>query len=385
MTGDKNKRGHRMKLKAIASLATAVAGFALGTNAWAADAAGPALKAGHEYMIATNYPNNLHVVDLASDSLYKTCRLPDAFGPGTAMMAPDNKTAFILNNHFGDLYGVDLDDCKTVFHAKLSRNPGEKVRSMFSFALSPDGKELYTTVNPTQVMSDHYVVKQPRLEVFRTSDGLDAKPVRSFPMPRQVYLMRAADDGSLFVAGPDIYKMDVQTGKYEVAVPGRNWQRPNYSAPDVLYFWPHQTPNHEFSMLYTTAKFKDEKQDLATADFIYGYVSIDLKTGKPTVQDFAPLTELYFTGLRSPKDPNQMFGVLNRLAKYDIREQKLIKAANLEHTYYCVAFNTKGSKLYLAGTFNDIAVFDPDSLEKVKNIKLPGGDMAITTTQVFIR
>lgn len=385
MTGDKNKRGNHMKLKAIASLATAVAGLALGTSAWAADEAGPALKSGHEYMIATNYPNNLHVVDLATDSLYKTCRLPDAFGPGTAMMAPDKKTAFILNNHFGDLYGIDLDGCKTVFHAKLSRNPGEKVRSMFSFALSPDGKELYTTVNPTQMMSDHYVVKQPRLEVFRTSDGLDAKPVRSFPMPRQVYLMRAADDGSLFVAGPDIYKMDVKTGKYEVAVPGRNWQRPLYSAPDVLYFWPHQTPLHEFSMLYTTAKFKDEKQDLATADFIYGFVSIDLKTGKATVQDFAPLTELYFTGLRSPKDPNQMFGVLNRLAKYDIKEQKLIKAANLDHSYYCVAFNTKGTKLYLAGTFNDIAVFDPDSLEKIKNIKLPGGDMAITTTQVFVR
>ncbi|MNF75177.1 hypothetical protein D3C81_1908730 [compost metagenome] len=80
-----------------------------------------------------------------------------------------------------------------------------------------------------------------------------------------------------------------------------------------------------------------------------------------------------------------MFGVLNRLAKYDIKEQKLIKAANLDHSYYCVAFNTKGSKLYLAGTFNDIAVFDPDSLEKIKNIKLPGGDMSITTTQVFVR
>ncbi|GLZ86569.1 hypothetical protein Pres01_26200 [Metapseudomonas resinovorans] len=374
-----------MKLKAIASLATAVAGLALGTHAWAADESGPALKAGHEYMIATNYPNNLHVVDLATDSLYKTCRLPDAFGPGTAMMAPDRKTAFILNNHFGDLYGVDLDDCKTVFHAKLSHKPGEKVRSMFSFALSPDGKELYTTVNPTEMLNDHYVVKQPRLEVYDTSAGLDAKPVRSFPMPRQIYLMRAGDDGTLYVAGPDIYKMDVKTGKYEVAVPGRNWKRPLYSPPDVLYFWPHQTPNHEFSMLYTTAKFKDEKQDLATADFIYGYVSIDLKTGKSTVQDFAPLTELYFTGLRSPKDPNQMFGVLNRLAKYDIKEQKLIKAANLDHSYYCVAFNTEGSKLYLAGTFNDIAVFDPDSLEKIKNIKLPGGDMAITTTQVFVR
>lgn len=39
----------------------------------------------------------------------------------------------------------------------------------------------------------------------------------------------------------------------------------------------------------------------------------------------------------------------------------------------------------LAGTFNDIAVYDPDSLEKLGNIKLPGGDMAIATTQVFVR
>ena len=385
MTGDKNKRGHLMKLKAIASLATVVAGLSLGTGAWAASEAGPALKSGDEYLIVTNYPNNLHVVELASDSLYKTCQLPDAFGPGTAMMAPDNKTAYVLNNHYGDLYGIDLDDCQTVFHAKLSREPGEKVRSMFSFALSPDGKELYTTVNPTQMMNDHYVVKPPRLEVFRTGDGLDAQPVRSFPMPRQVYLMRTADDGSLFVAGPDIYKMDVHTGKYEVAVPLRNWQRPLYSAPDVLYFWPHQTALNDFSMLYTAAKFQDEQQDPATADYRYGYLSIDLKTGKSVVEDFASLTELYFTGLRSPTDPNQMFGVLNRLAKYDIKEQKLLKAANLEHTYYCIAFNTKGTKLYLAGTFNDIAVYDPDSLEKLGNIKLPGGDMAITTSQAFIR
>lgn len=373
-----------MKLNVIANLASAVLGVVVSGYTWSAEVTGPALKPGSEYMIATNYPNNLHVVDLASDSLYKTCQLPDAFGPGTAIMAPDNKTAYLLNNHYGDLYGVDLDTCKTVFHATLSRN-GEKVRSMFSFALSPDGKELYTTVNPTQMMSDHYVVKPPRLEVFRTQDGLDAKPVRSFPMPRQVYLMRSADDGSLFVAGPDIYKMDVHTGKYEVAVPGRNWQRLNYSAPDVLYFWPHQSALHDFSMLYTAAKFKDDKQDLATADYVYGYISIDLKTGKSTVQDFAPLTELYFTGLRSPKNPNQMFGVLNRLAKYDIKEQKLIKSATLDHTYYCIAFNTKGTKLYLAGTFNDIAVYDPETLEKLSNIKLPGGDMAITTTQVFTR
>ena len=57
----------------------------------------------------------------------------------------------------------------------------------------------------------------------------------------------------------------------------------------------------------------------------------------------------------------------------------------MEHTYYCVTFDSKGEKLYLGGTFNDLAVFSPDTLEKVGNIKLPGGDMSTSTPQVFVR
>ena len=45
MTGAQNKRGQRMKLQTIASLATVVAGLALGSHANAAAQAGPAPKA----------------------------------------------------------------------------------------------------------------------------------------------------------------------------------------------------------------------------------------------------------------------------------------------------------------------------------------------------
>lgn len=374
-----------MKFQSIGSLTAVIAGLALSAPQLAADEAGPALKAGDEYMLATNYPNNLHVIDLASDSIYKTCVMPDAYGPGTTQVAPDRKTVYVLNNHYGDLYGIDLDSCNTVFHARLAQNPGEKARALFSIALSPDGKEVYSVANPTKLLSDHYEVQAPRLQVYATDGGLDAKPLRSFEVPRQISTMQAGDDGSLYMAGADIYKLDVHTGKYQVAVPSRNWQRPLYSPPDVLYVWPQQTALRDFSLLYTAAKFKDEQQDLATADYVYGYFSIDLATGKTQTVDFGPLTEIYFTGMRSPKDPNQMFGVLNRLAKYDIKQQKMLKATNLEHSYYCIAFNKAGSKIYLGGTYNDIAVFDPESLEKIGNIKLPGGDMAIATTQVFTR
>lgn len=349
------------------------------------DTAGKALDPGHEYMVTTNYPNNLHVIDLASDTLYKTCAMPDAFGPGTVQLAPDRKVAYVLNNHYADVYGVELDSCKQVFHASITQQPGEKARSMFAFTVSHDGKELYAVANPTQMLNDRYEVKPPRLDVYATDAGLQARPVRSFPAPRQLTIMQSGDDGSLYVAGPDVYKVDVKTGKFDVLIPSRHWKRPNYSAPDVLYVWNQQTWRHDFSLLYTTAKFKDRKQDPATADYLYGLFSIDLKTGKSETTDFGPLTEIYFSGMRSPKDPNLMFGVLNRLAKYDIKQKKLLQAATLEHSYYCISFNRAGSKIYLAGTFNDVAVFDADSLKQIGSIKLPGGDMAITTAQVFVR
>lgn len=374
-----------MKLKSMSVLLTACVSMISGAHAVAEEVIGPALKKGQEYMILTNYPNNLHVIDVESDSLYKTCTMPDAFGPGMAIVAPDGKTAYVLNNHYADIYGIELDTCKTTFHADLEVRPGEWARSIFSLAISPDGKEIYSVANPTIRNTDHYVVQEPRLQVYSTDAGLDAEPARMFPVPRQISIMQTGNDGALYMAGADIYKLDVQTGEYEVAVPLRNWDRPLYSAPDVLYLWPHQSQMNDFAVLYTAAKFEDETQDLATAEYVYGFVSIDLETGKSQVEDFATLTEIYFTGMRSPKEPNHMFAVLNNLAKYDVEQKEKLQSASLEHTYYAVTFNASGEKLYLAGTWNDVAIFDPDNLERLGTIEIPGGDMAITTPQIFTR
>lgn len=365
----------------LAGLAMAFAACSLSSQA----AADQALQKNHEYLVVTNYPNNLHIIDAESDTLYKSCKLPDAFGPGTVQVSPDKSRAYVLNNHYGDLYGIELDTCNVVFHATLSQAPTERARAIFSIGLSPDGKEIYSVVNPTKMNRDHYLVQEPRLQVYSTADGLDAKPVRSFPAPRQTTMLQAADDGSLFVVGPDIYKVDPKTGKQEVAVALRNWTRPLYSPPDVLYVWPQQRVQHTFNLLYTAAHFKDEKMNPDTADNVYGFIDINLANGKSELVDFAPITEVYFTGARSPKDPNLMYGVLNRLAKYDIREKKLLQSAALDHSYYCLTLNKAGNKIYLAGTFNDVAIYDADTLKKITSVKLPGGDMAITTAQIFTR
>ncbi|WP_372831150.1 quinohemoprotein amine dehydrogenase subunit beta [Pontibacterium sp.] len=381
-----NKNNIRKTLRNLMVGAGILGTTMMGSTAFAneADMSGPALKKGQEYMVVANYPNQIHVLDLKTDSLLKTCKVPGAYGPGVLQVAPDKKTVYMLTNHYEDVYGINVDDCSVQFHTTFSKQ-NTRTKSLFSMALSPDGKELYVMHNPTKMNKDHYRVQDTYLAVYNTADGKGAKPVRTFPAPRQVTVMATGKDGGLYMAGADIYKMDVNTGKYDVALPSRNWDRPLYVQPDVLNAWPIQTPSKDFTILYTTARFQDEKQDLATADWIYGYLNIDLETGETETTDFGPITEIYFTGMRSPKDPNLVFGVLNRLAKYDVKQKKLIKAAELDHSYYCIAMNHDGSKVYLGGTYDDVAIYDADSMEKLGNIKLPGGDMAISTSQVFIR
>ncbi|WP_198291797.1 quinohemoprotein amine dehydrogenase subunit beta [Thauera sp. 27] len=368
----------RRTAAALACLAASALPAAAGNEALA-------LKPGNEYLMVANYPNNLNVVDLASDSVYKTCKLPDAFGPGITQIAPDRRTAYVLNNRFGTIYGVDLDTCKVTFRAEMSQGENERAKSIGSFTISPDGKELYAVQNPTRINRDHYRVGEPRFVAYDTQAGLEAKPVRTFPAPRQLNIMLAGDDGAVYVAGPSLYKVDVKTGEMTVALPIRDWQRPTHAPLDVLYLWPVQTPTRDFTILYTTAKFQDDKQDMETAEYQYGFLNVDLKSGETEAREFGPLTEIYFTGIRSPKDRNIIYGLLHRLTKYDIAQQKLVEATELDHTYYTLLTNQAGSRLYLTGTFNDISIHDADTLAKVGQVKLPGGDMSLGTGQVFVR
>ena len=71
-----------------------------------------------------------------------------------------------------------------------------------------------------------------------------------------------------------------------VALPIRDWQRPLYAPPDVLYVWPVQTPTKDFGLLYTTAKFKDERRDLASAEYQYGVLNVNLETGETEAREF---------------------------------------------------------------------------------------------------
>ena len=104
-------------------------------------ATGPALEKGHEYLLVANYPNNIHVIDTETDTLFKSCDLPGSFGPNTIQVAPDGKTAYILTNRYEDIYGIELDTCEVTFHAPMALKAGERTKSIFSIAISPDGHQ----------------------------------------------------------------------------------------------------------------------------------------------------------------------------------------------------------------------------------------------------
>ncbi len=217
------------------------------------------------------------------------------------------------------------------------------------------------------------------------SAGLDAKPVRTFPAPRQITIMAAGKDGTLYMGGRDIYAMNMQTGATTVALASQSRNDPLESQRDVLSVWPLGDINNEFVRMYSAAQFKDASQDMATANWVWGFERVDLATGAVETKVFGPLEVVLFSGMARPSDPNQFFGVLTQLQKFDVAAQKKVKSVDLEHSYYCINFATDGSEIYLAGTFNDIAVYDPDTLEKLGNIPLQDGDMSLANSRVFSR
>lgn len=348
----------------------------------------PALPAAEaaasDFLVVVNRPNNLQLVDLKQRKVVNTCELPGDFGPGTVAMSPDHRTAYVLTNRFENIYGVDIDSCEIRFSARQSQGD-ERVKSIGSIAVSPDGSEVYTHQNPTRLLIDRYEVQPARIAVFDTSAGLDAKPARTFPAPRQITIMATGADGTLYMGGRDIFAMNMQTGAVTMALPSQSVGDPLESLRDSLTVWPIGAINNEMVRMYSAAQFKDASQDMETAEWVWGFERVDLETGESEARVFGPLEVVLFSGMARPSDPNQFYGVLTQLKRFDVSQRKELGSVDLDHSYYCINFSTDGSEIYLAGTFNDIAVYDADTLEKLGNIELPGGDMSLANTRVFSR
>ena len=345
----------------------------------AALAGGATAAAAGDLILTGAKPDRLFVIDAASRSVRSEFRIPGANGlVGTIVPSPDGRIAYALVNRMESIVGVDLKDGRVVFRADLS-SPTERVKALFAFTVTPDGKELIAYEVPTRLLPSEYQVEEPRFAVFRTSGGLKAKAVRRFPAQRRLHMLLMRPDGRSFYAlGFDLYEYDVRTGKLLGTRGIQKWQLPAHSQPDLLAFWPVTEPSGVF-----TSPLYSEAQQGGQAAPMTALMSLDLATGALDYRDFEPMTALIFSTVLSP-DRKTAYGVYSTLTKVDVEGRKLAARVPLDHTYYSVNVASDGKEIYIGGAMCDVGFYDAGSLEQKAMLKLPGcADQALASLRVI--
>ncbi len=348
----------------------------------------PSLAAGgsgkHDYIVTASKPDRLFVIDPASRSIRSEYHIPDTGGfVGTIVPAPDGRVAYVLVNKMESISGIDLDTGREVFRANLS-GAGERVKCLFAYDVTPDGKELIVYEVPVKLGLSDYQVEDTRFAVFSTQAGLDARAVRQFPAPRRVHTLLSKKDGrSFFAIGFDLYEFDRHSGRQLSQQGVRNWAYAGHSTPDLLAFWPVSEPTGVFATpIYSTEKAASGAGDPVARTAL---MTLDLRSGKLQYRDFENTSALIFSTVLSPKRA-EAYGVYSQLSKIDTRNSTLAQRVDLDHTYYAVLVSTDGAEVYAAGAMCDVTIFDSVTLAKKGNVRLTGcTDQAITSPRLIRR
>ncbi len=333
-----------------------------------------------EYMIVGARPDKLYVIDIKARKVEKTFTIPDSTAPQNIVISPDGKIAYVGTNHLRSIVGIDLESGDVVFRADLDYKDDERTWN-YGFDISPDGSEIYSYDIPTKIYLDRFESREPRLSVFKTNGGLEAKPVREFPLPRRIHLLMVAKSGALYAMGWDFYKVDVQTGKYEVAYPLRNWTQKNLSQPDALAFWPSWDNNGIFSTPIYYARTDMAENNMER--YRTGLLTLDLKTEKFDLIDFQGAPEILFSSVLHP-NRKTAYAAYNTLLKIDLEKPHTAKRIDLNHTYYQTDISADGTEVYVGGTTCDVAIYDSTDLKHIGEVKLPNcPDMGATVLRMI--
>jgi len=342
------------------------------------------LPAKKDYIVTGAKPDRLFVIDAAERRIQSEFTIAGANNfVGTIVPAPSGRVAYVLVNKMESIAGIDLDTGKQVFRADLS-SAGERVKCLFAFDVTPDGRELIVYELPVKLGLSEDQVEDTRFAVFRTDAGVGAKPVRQFAAPRRVHTLLSRKDGrSFFAIGFELYEFDLQTGRQLSEQGIRNWTYTNHSIPDLLAFWPVSEPTGVFATpIYSSVPPPAGRTDPVARTAL---MTLDLTSGELQYHDFEDTSALIFSAVLSPTR-TEAYGVYSQLSKVDTRTNTLSQRVDLDHTYYAVLVSTDGAEVYAAGAMCDVTVFDSVTLAKKANIKLTGcADQAITSPRVIRR
>ncbi len=344
----------------------------------------PRAAAAHDYRITGAKPDRLYVIDPVKERVISAFRIPGADDYVSIIVpSPDGKIAYVLVDEAQRIVGINLRTGREVFRADLS-SPGERVKCLLAFAVTPDGKELIVYEYRTRLNIDSYTVLPPRFALFSTAGGLHAKPLRQFAAPRRIEMVLAKEDGRSFYAlGFNLYEFSLRTGRLMEKRGILDWHRPNHSRPDMLAFWPVTEPTGTFtSPLYSMLTGPGTPRGGIPETSL---MMLNLRTGQLQYHDFERTSAPIFSTVLSP-NRHWVFGAYTQLTKIDTRHWDVVGRVDLAHTYYSVNISSNGKEVYVGGTMCDIAIYDARNLKRKGDIHLPGcGDQSVATLRVIHR
>lgn len=336
-----------------------------------------------DYLLVASRPNQLHLIDAAARRVVKTIDIPGDGLPSTLSIARDGKIAYVLTNRGESVSGIELESGKEVFRTDFSHG-SLRVKDMFGMTVSDDGQYLYAHLLPVRITKDEYAVLDTQFAVYRTADGIGAKPIRMIPAPRRVSMLLPGTDNSNFVAmGADFYVIDAQSGAIRKTLPLRNWQRPGVGDPDILAFWPQFEQSRVMSTPYGVPMTGVDPNSPEAMKM--GILTFDLDSQTIGTYEFENATRALFSSVVSPTNHNHVFAVMNQLVKIDLAEHRVIKAGPVKQSFYAINISSDGREVYLGGALDTITVHDTTTLEQIGEIQIPGGTDQGTSSLRIIR
>lgn len=340
-----------------------------------------------DYLVTASHPNMVHLIDVKARKVVRSMPIPGDGRPETITTTPGGKIAYVLTNHLGTVAGMNLETGKQVFRADFSYDD-MRVKAGSAVTVSADGKELFVVQRPTHIMPAEYRVMDQIVAVYDTSAGIEAKPVRSFPVPPGAMQLLASPDGArLYVFGYDLHALDAQTGALLQTYKIRGWDRGNFGQPDILTMWTAPETSGVYAAVYGFAR-----TDMNPADPLANYTGLlllDLATGELELREYERGGPITFSAVINPVRRNEVYTIYLILSKLDLSKQidldanpsdsLVVNRQSAPHTYYNINVSTDGEEIYLGGAMNDIAIYGTAEMDARGTIKLPGGgDMALT-------
>jgi DNA-binding beta-propeller fold protein YncE len=307
--------------------------------------------AAKDYIYAT-LNNGLQIIDCDSDTVIKTIRFNDFILNAT--YSPDGKRYYLNSIH--SVYAIDTTSNTLIdtysFSSELSKV------SIFGVGVSNDGKKLFLCCS---------IVKKkqniPKLNVLPDQlvvyDISAKKMVKNYPISSSFALPIALrnDPDHLFVAGEDIDKINLKTGKKERMMAFLNTEKPEEMRNSLLVWQPGSPDDHG---IWVNPYY--DAQGL-------GYFFIDKNTGK--MNDLRGKDVWFaYCSILSP-DKKHIYSVMDELIKVDRSTGETVKFVHLKTgTNYTLSMTSDGKKIYVGPAGPDISVYDAESLELINVIPL---------------